>query len=234
MDFKVVKLFLIILLISAFNCFSLDAVSIRRYPTDLFENDYCGLDPSVYRGKCKKIDKCINLLIEKKEIEICSFGESGNGDDSLVCCSRHDFYKSRKHNRDGVLNYDYCVQNYKHLRQTVSGAMQNFAVNGVEVEPYEFSSIAAIGWLQWSDFSVAWNCAGNLITESFVMSAAHCMKIDGRSPNVVRLGDVDLKSPFDDSFIQQFGIFSTHVHPNYVQEANENDIALIRLRGRVL
>lgn len=32
---------------------ALYAVGIRRYHVDLFENDHCGLNPSIYSGKCK-------------------------------------------------------------------------------------------------------------------------------------------------------------------------------------
>lgn len=66
------------------------------------------------------------------------------------------------------------------------------------------------------------------------MSAAHCMLLNGRKPNVVRLGDVDLNSPLDDQYIQQFGIYSIFQHPMYNYDTNEHDIALVRLRGKVL
>lgn len=85
-------------------------------------------------------------MVEKKDIEVCSFGASNLGEDTLVCCSREDFYKSRKHNKEGILEYDSCVQKYKHLRETESSALKSFAINGVEVQPHEFSHIAAIGW----------------------------------------------------------------------------------------
>jgi len=83
------------------------------------------------------------------------------------------------------------------------------------------------------DFSIAWNCAGNLITENFVMSAAHCMLLDGRKPNVVRLGDVDLNSEEDNHNVQQFYVYKIFKHPAYNYDTNENDIALIQLRGSV-
>lgn len=66
------------------------------------------------------------------------------------------------------------------------------------------------------------------------MTAAHCTLVDGRQPNVVRLGDVDLNSPLDDQYVQQFGIQSIVKHPEHNYDTNENDIALIRLRGNVV
>jgi hypothetical protein len=234
MDRHTVKLIFLLAFFSVFNALSLDAVGIRRYSIDLYENDLCGIDPSTYSGKCKRVSKCINLLAEKKDIEVCSFGESRRGEDTLVCCSREDFYKSRQHNKDGVLDYDNCLIRYKHLRATENVGFNKFVVNGIEVEPFEFPHTAAIGWVQWSDFSIAWNCAGSLITESFVMTAAHCSQVNNRKPNVVRLGDIDLKSPDDDQFVQQYGIYSIIKHPQYSVITNQHDIALIRLRGRIL
>jgi hypothetical protein len=66
------------------------------------------------------------------------------------------------------------------------------------------------------------------------MSAAHCMLLDGRKPNIVRLGDVDLNSAEDDHFVQQFYVYRIFKHPEYNYDTNENDIALIQLRGSVM
>lgn len=145
MDYKGTKVILIMSVTLSLQGCLLDAVGIRRYPVDLYENEFCGLNPELYSGKCKKLKSCMNLLEEKKDIEVCGFGVSNRGDDTLVCCSRDDFYKSRKHNRNSILDYDTCVNKYKNLRMTESSTFQSFAINGVDVGPYEFSHIAAIG-----------------------------------------------------------------------------------------
>ena len=38
----------------------------------------------------------------------------------------------------------------------------------------DFAHIAAIGWTE-DDGSIFWNCAGSLVTESFLLTAAHCV-----------------------------------------------------------
>lgn len=212
------------------------AIEVRKYPYELNENDFCGLDKSVYSGKCKKLSKCRNLLVAKKGIEVCSYESVLNAKlgEALVCCSREDFYASRRLNGDGVLDYEKCKNKYKHLRATEDNSFSKFVVNGEDVEPHEFSYMAAIGWLTWFDFSVKWNCGGSLITERFVLSAAHCMTYNGLRPNVIRLGDIELNSPHDDQFVQQFGVQNVIVHPNYDFNDNKNDIALIQMLGRAV
>lgn len=222
------RLCLVLALVIPSNC-----IGIRRSSRDLLENDYCGIDTSVYSGKCKKIKKCVNLLIERKSIEVCSF-DGNTGDETLVCCSRDDFYKSRLFNGEGPLNYATCLNKYKHLRNTESEEFSKFTVNGVEVNDGEFPHMVAIGWLRWLDFAVDWNCGGSLVTESFVLTSAHCTTFNGRNPNVVRMGDIDLTSSDDDSFVQQFEVLNIVKHPQYQYSKNSHDIALIQFSGQVL
>lgn len=208
-------------------------LGLKRYENDLLENDVCGLNTEVYSGKCKQIKKCVNLLVEKKVIEVCSFNGKA-AEETLVCCSREDFYKSRVLNGENPLNYETCLDRYKHLRYNGDEVTNLYAVNGVDVEAGEFPHMAAIGWLKWNNFEVDWNCGGALITETFVLTAAHCTSNDGRKPNVVRMGDVDLTSPLDNFYIQQFGIRNIVKHPLYSVSTNDNDIALIQISGQVV
>lgn len=231
MDFAQFKSLLIFAIISRHTF--INGGIIQRYDEDLHEDDECGFDASIYSGKCRKSSECVNLFAEQKEngnkIEICSFNE--NNDEILVCCSEDDFNKSQ-HTR-GALDYGSCELKYKSLRKK-EPTIKLFVFNGDEVDPNEFSSVAAIGWLSWVDFSVSWRCAGNLITESYLLSAAHCMTYDGNYPNVIRLGDIDLSSSEDDQFVQQFGISKIIVHPDYDAALHANDIALVKVDGRVL
>ena len=48
-------------------------------------------------------------------------------------------------------------------------------------------------------------------------------------PDVVRIGDLDLKSEVDNEYLQQLNIASIIRHPEYSFRSNYHDIALIKV-----
>lgn len=68
-----------------------------------------------------------------------------------------------------------------------------------------------------------------MISEKFVISAAHCSSVDNVKPDVIRVGDLDLRSTDDGANPQNFNIKNIFTHPNYQSEFKYHDIAMFEL-----
>lgn len=98
----------------------------------------------------------------------------------------------------------------------------NFASHGTPVLSFnKYPHMTRIGFKTESD--IMFYCGGSLISETFIISAAHCKRNnDGGVSNVVRL---DYGSDFDiEKFLN---------HPNYSGIRKANDIALIELKNKI-
>ncbi|XP_055316725.1 serine protease snake-like isoform X2 [Sitodiplosis mosellana] len=130
-------------------------------------------------------------------------------------------------------NYAYEISAWTSLSYGVANCdsyMLPLIVGGTKVDRTEFPHMAAIGFGGPSD--LAYLCGGSLISEKFVMSAAHCGKDRIRGPaRVVRLGSINLINYDDHTRIVL--IDKIHLHPDYKSSSKYNDIALMRLARSV-
>ncbi|XP_055543946.1 serine protease snake-like [Wyeomyia smithii] len=102
-------------------------------------------------------------------------------------------------------------------------------VNGVEAHPGEFPHQARLGYLS-QDPAVAqqivYQCGGSLISEQFVLTAAHCGK-----PKLVMLGEHNTLEPGNEI---EFDVEAFIKHPKYRLGKSYHDIALVKLSGDVI
>ena len=101
-------------------------------------------------------------------------------------------------------------------------------VGGEKTRNGEFPHMAAIGYR--NDFGDSYNfkCGGSLISENFVLTAAHC-KDSRLVPSFVRLGDQNLVSRQDGLREVDIDIANFIKHENYRTTSDGFDIALIKL-----
>lgn len=101
-------------------------------------------------------------------------------------------------------------------------------VGGQVANPGEFPHMAALGYPDFNG-GLAFKCAGSLISDLYVLSAAHCAVADRSRPSVVRLGDLYLGVKEQNLPEIDVPVASFTSHPNYNKESRQNDIALVKM-----
>lgn len=101
-------------------------------------------------------------------------------------------------------------------------------IGGKSAKAGEFPHMAAIGYPNFNG-DIEYKCAGSLISDQFVLTAAHCGAADRARPTMVRLGDLNLKLRETELPEIDIPISKFIGHPNYKKATKQNDIALIKM-----
>ncbi|XP_070069864.1 serine protease grass-like [Drosophila takahashii] len=140
---------------------------------------------------------------------------------------------------------------YEQLRQQDCGVLSNLIPAQRlrrRITGGRKSSLLSQPWMAFlympSDLEMC-RCGGALISESFVLTAAHCIKLCPRSTELrVRLGELDLTSPLDCTTynyqsvcappVEEFIIEKSIVHEEFNPFSPWFDVALLRLNRKVV
>ncbi|EDV92711.1 GH18680 [Drosophila grimshawi] len=126
-------------------------------------------------------------------------------------------------------DYSYLLPDAPIVRKTIDNCRRYspLIVGGKPADPKEFPPMARLGHRQ--EGNTAWFCGGTLISNRFVLTAAHCFDSEDGDVNVVRLGDLDFDSDKDDAAPKDYAVADNIRHPNFTSTELYNDIALVKL-----
>uniref|UniRef100_A0A336M5H6 CSON010334 protein n=1 Tax=Culicoides sonorensis TaxID=179676 RepID=A0A336M5H6_CULSO len=182
-------------------------------------------------GFCSEIKNCDNLkesFSPRLRPTVCSYNFEG----PIICCANSE----RNNESKDRVSVSKCNE-YKTLstvstrsRITPKGLYFVTVVGGQSVISNEFPHMAALGFKLEND-AVDWKCGASLISENFVLTAAHCTAFGNDKPDIVRISDRDLFTASDDieEHVQERTIKEMHIHPKYKITSYYHDIALLEL-----
>lgn len=159
-------------------------LAIFKANQNLNLGDECTLKDGT-KGKCAIDRQCpyaLELLKNKKANQIVRCGFSMRS--QVVCCKDVAARPPLSPRFQKAL----CEGNVE--RAPVKPSIEFHIINGEEAEKTEFPLMAALGYESENNEPYDFKCGGTLVSDNYVLTAAHCVNRKDLRPLIVRLGRV--------------------------------------------
>ncbi|XP_063907489.1 serine protease snake-like [Zophobas morio] len=225
--------------LAVFTIISLGYASSQR-----FVGDVCTLESTGSPGVCKLLNDCDKAREEIQQNRFpqrCGF----QGNQPIVCCPQSQAVTESIPPRrpPGDISRKKCQEYARYVYETkvppiplinaqpvtrneCGHKVVKLIVGGEPAGRKEFPHMAAVGY-EPNPGDLQWLCGGTIISNKFVLTAAHCLSdINAGNATWVRLGVSKLT---DGNNRQQIRIAARIAHPDYRTDSHYHDIGLLRL-----
>ncbi|XP_067015516.1 venom protease isoform X2 [Anabrus simplex] len=128
---------------------------------------------------------------------------------------------------------------------TCGVSVENKIIDGEDAIAGQFPWMALLGYKVNNSDPVQFLCGGSIITDRYILTAAHCLGLELADLVTVRLGELNLTSDPDcedfagagqqvcADYVQDYPVESYKIHEKFSSAHLKNDIALIRLKRNI-
>lgn len=175
-------------------------------------------------GKCIPVEKCQVALEQIGKKKYHEFSRCGfEGFSEIICCPTAS--------EGGKKSKQACAR----WSKSASVVSKYQIVGGKNAESGEFPHMAALGFYSPAEKRYFFNCGGSLISELYVLTAAHCiLNVESNDLKIVRLGTVEVPESIAVADpVTDYNVANVQIHKKYDWKFKINDIALVKLEKSV-